>query len=369
MQHILLIILLITSLYSGGPDKVATLDRGLWIDKITDKKSYDRASRYEIISYVNRINSTKIDTPSEIKAFISKDKINLISVEKFKAFTKQNLLNNFYNAQKSCLIGEDFCQKVPNFETLKSLANSYIPSKEQIKWYKDSQRFFSYYLYEQVRLSALSPTITSEIEKIDDREVQGFEYNDGEFLLTFDDGTKYKRTKKVIEILEEKNINGIFFVLGENLEKSIKSKGIQNIKNLYANSCVGSHAYIHKSHQRLKDWKSSYDKTRKLIVDNNLSNSKIIWFRPPYGQRHQKLINHLSNIGDKVMLWNIDSQDWNRKLNKKQIQDRVLTLMLVHRKGILLFHDIHTKAPTIVKELSTYYEKNIFKFLDCRNKL
>jgi len=365
MKHLFLTLLAITGLFAVGPTKVATFDRALWLDPINSKSAFNKASRHEIISYVNQIANTDLSSKKKIKAFVFRKKVSVDSVNRWKVFTQKNLLSNFQEAQKSCTKNEVLCSKVSTWQELVNLATAYTPNEKYKAWYEASQTFFSYYLYEQARLAALFPKVTSEIEKLDASEMQGFNYKDGEFLLTFDDGPKYARTKAITEMLREKEIHGLFFVLGNNLEASVKKYGSKTIANLYKDSCVGSHGFVHKSHQRLNSWQSSYDKTRDLIKSNGL-NSSSIWFRPPYGQRHKKLIKYLDKLGDKVMLWNIDSQDWNRKLTAKKVEDRVLTLMLLHRKGIILFHDIHPKAIKVIESLNVYRSKSI-KWVDCRN--
>ena len=366
MRVILLLSLLIVSLFAVGPTRVATFDRALWSEPIVDKTSFNKASRHEIISYVYQLSTRTFHSQSSLKKFVGRKRVSLASVKRWRKFTQNNLLNNFKEAQKTCKHQNGLCTQVNTWEDLSDLAISYKhkPHYEHWAWYQASQKFFSYYLYEQVRLAALFPKTTSEIEKLDDSEMQGFNYEDGEFLLTFDDGPKYARTKAINEMLRKKDIHGLFFVLGNNLKRSLRKHGSKKIANLYKGSCVGSHGFIHKSHQHLRTWKSSYDKTRKLIVNNGLNNSSI-WFRPPYGQRHKTLIRHLARLGDAVMLWNIDSQDWNRKLNAKKIEDRVLTLMLLHRKGIILFHDIHPKAIKVVEALNRYRGESV-KWVDCR---
>jgi peptidoglycan/xylan/chitin deacetylase (PgdA/CDA1 family) len=364
MRFILLLSLLIINLFAVGPTRVATFDRALWQQPITDKSSFNNASRHEIISYVKQIANTNLSTTRAIKKFVGRKRVSLTSVQKWKKFTQNNLIKNFKEAQKSCTNNKKLCKKINTWEELANLATHYKPSSTEWAWFQASQEFFSYYLYEQARLAALFPKTTSEIDKLDSSEMQGFNYKDGEFLLTFDDGPKYKRTKAINEMLRKRNIHGLFFLLGNNLEKSLKKHGSKNLAEIYNGSCVNSHGFIHKSHQRLKTWQSSYDKTRKLIMDNGLNKGKI-WFRPPYGQRHKKLIAHLKTLGDKVMLWNIDSQDWNRKLSAKKVEDRVITLMLLHRKGIILFHDIHPKAIKVVQDLDQYKDQWV-KWVDCR---
>ncbi len=359
--------------YAVGPTKVATFDRSLWGESLSTQSSFDKASRYEILSYVRQIINTNLSTTTVLKKFVGRKNVNLSSVQKWKKSTKEELLQNFQLAQKTCTTSNkfslDLCKKVNSWAELSIMAREYTPKVNKKEWYKASQTFFAYYLYEQARLAALFPKITSEIDKLDASEVQGFNFEDGEFLLTFDDGPKFKRTEKLSLLLQEKDIHGLFFVLGNNLEKSLKVHGKKKIKKLYNGSCVGSHGFIHKSHQRLKTWKSSYDKTRALIANNNLQNTPKakVWFRPPYGQRHKKLISYLATLNDTVMLWNIDSQDWNRNLSAKKVEDRVVTLMLLHRKGIILFHDIHPKAIKVVNVLNEYREQKTISWVDCRS--
>jgi peptidoglycan/xylan/chitin deacetylase (PgdA/CDA1 family) len=364
MRYIILLFLSILHLFAVGPTKVATFDRALWSEPITTKALFDKASRHEIISYANQIIKTDLDSKSAIQKFVGRKRISVESLNRWREFTQKNLVSNFKEAQKSCKNNQNLCTPISNWSDLSKLATSYKPNSKLWSWYQASQTFFSYYLYEQARLASLFPKTTSEIERLDSSEMQGFNYRDGEFLLTFDDGPKYKRTKAINEMLRKRDIHGFFFVLGNNLEKTLKKHTSKELIDTYQGSCVGSHGFIHKSHQRLKTWDSSYNKTRELIMQSGL-NSQKIWFRPPYGQRHKKLINYLKTLADRVMLWNIDSQDWNRKLNAKNIEDRVITLMLLHRKGIILFHDIHPKAIKVVKALDAYKGRGV-KWVDCR---
>ena len=66
------------------------------------------------------------------------------------------------------------------------------------------------------------------------------------------------------------------------------------------------------------------------------------------------------------MLWNIDSQDWNRRLSGKQIAHRVEALMLLGRRGTVLFHDIHPRALATMERLQSLVRANNQKWIDCR---
>ena len=66
------------------------------------------------------------------------------------------------------------------------------------------------------------------------------------------------------------------------------------------------------------------------------------------------------------MLWNIDSQDWSSKINASEVSDRVITLMLLWRKGIILFHDIHPKAKEALPVITKTLNKSGLQFIDAR---
>ncbi|WP_246888566.1 hypothetical protein [Pseudomonas chlororaphis] len=70
--------------------------------------------------------------------------------------------------------------------------------------------------------------------------------------------------------------------------------------------------------------------------------------------------------GIKVMLWGIDSQDWSKSISASAASQRVQTLMLLWRRGIILFHDIHNKAPLAVPALIAANKSNGVKWVDCR---
>lgn len=44
-------------------------------------------------------------------------------------------------------------------------------------------------------------------------------------------------------------------------------------------------------------------------------------------------------VFERIVLWNIDSQDMSPGLSIQQVADRVTTLMLLWRKGIIRWHD------------------------------
>ncbi|MFP3519600.1 polysaccharide deacetylase family protein, partial [Pseudomonas sp. SIMBA_077] len=84
-------------------------------------------------------------------------------------------------------------------------------------WGEASGQFHQQYLNEQLRLAALFPAVSSEIQRMDPAERLGDELADRQFLLTFDDGPSLRDgpTDQLIEVLRAYDLHSLFFVLGD----------------------------------------------------------------------------------------------------------------------------------------------------------
>ena len=359
---------LVFNLYAYDINKVGIINRDDFPFQIEDNKSFDIASRFEILNYVKQISKINVNE-NQFKEFFQKDYLDLESINRWLIFTKELLTKNYKISLKTCILGNlnEMCIDVKNWEELEYLANN-NSNKLLFDWSNLNEMFYKNYLYEQMRLSSLSKKITSEIFTLDDKEEQGFSFEDREFLITFDDGPFLPNSERISEKLNNLEINAIFFVLGENFERFLKKKDEKNQK-IYKNMCVGSHGYVHKPFPKLINWSDDYDKTKALILDSDLQGykAKKIYFRPPYGQRQNELVKKVIDEKDKLLLWNIDSQDWNKKLSEKQVYDRVFSLMLLYRKGVILFHDTNMKGIFAVENIYNNKKRREFiKFIDCK---
>lgn len=102
------------------------------------------------------------------------------------------------------------------------------------------------------------------------------------------------------------------------------------------------------------------------LASRTLEGDYLPLFRPPYGQRRSDSAGFFKANGLQLMLWNIDSQDWSKKLDAEATTQRVQTLMLLWRRGIVLFHDVHPKAAQAVPTLIRDNQHNGVQWLDCR---
>ncbi len=344
---------------AAGPAKVATLERSLWPQPLTSAVAFDRASAAEILTFARLLEATPLSNEAGIKAFTAVDKPDAASVQRWLEKTRQTLLHNYAQACGQCAASASWAALITASQ--QPVADGYQD------WAKASEAFHLRYLYEQVRLAALFPRITSEIHTFNQHEVDGFELPDRQFLLSYDDGpapdrlkegVKVNGTEQLVKALESAGMRAQFFALGERIKQQ------KAPEDFYASQCLGSHGEVHKSHQKWDGWADSINTTRTRLNDYQPGP---YWFRPPYGQRSEVLTTALQQTGEGVMLWNIDSQDWNRKLSDKDVEDRVITLMLLWRRGIILYHDIHPRALANLAALQTLQQQAGLNWRDCHS--
>ena len=215
---------------------------------------------------------------------------------------------------------------------------------------------------EQLRLAALFPKVSSEIDLFNDKEWNGDNVADRQFFLSFDDGPTGMQgtTDDTLNMLTAENKSAVFFVLGEHLLSRVSKSDAAALTGLYKNQCVASHGWEHQSHAKWDQWQNSIIRTQSLLNATLPKDNVLLLFRPPYGQRKDDSGTFFQSQSLHVALWNIDSQDWNSHVDVNDITNRMITLMLIKRHGVLLFHDVHPKAkvalPIIFAKLNNAVE-------------
>lgn len=337
--------------YSG----VAVGDRRLWMEPINTQSGFDRASRAVILFYALELDAQKT---TETKA------LNRPSVNKWLAKELNLAQRNYQLAAKTCQPSDWTCiDATGSLADLVAKARALQIPAALDAWQETTAEFMGIYVAEQIHLAAVFPVTSSEIELLNENEWNGDETSDRRFFLTFDDGPTGSggNTDDVLEMLNAQKKSAVFFVMGRSFANRRKTNGAGAMSDLYQGQCVGAHGWEHLSHEKRSKyaveggWQSSVNDTIGLLR-NSFDGTTIFLplFRPPYGQRKRESGAFFQKENLQVALWNIDSQDWNARVDAEDIVNRIEILMLVKRRGVLLFHDIHPKAqkalPVIIAE-------------------
>ncbi len=335
--------------FAQGPGVIAIGDRHLWTERVDTPGGFDRASRAAILVYVRELQKQK---DSEARLFRRPTVMRWLDKE--LALSR----SNYQNAAKGCSPADWTCVRYVNDASdLTVQANTLVVPTNLTRWNASITKFALDYIAEQVRLAALFPRTTSEIDLFDVNEFNGDGLADRKFFLTFDDGPTPAdgNTDGVLQMLAANKKTGVFFLLGGNLKGRLSQTGVAKLAIAYQGQCVGSHGWQHRSHAAAatwsdgRTWRTSVTDTQALLRSVFSDDPGLLpLFRPPYGERRADSGAFFRERGIHVALWDIDSQDWNPQLNADDVTNRIENLMLLKRHGILLFHDVFPKARAAV---------------------
>ena len=121
-----------------------------------------------------------------------------------------------------------------------------------------------------------------------------------------------------------------------------------------------------RSHSHWQDWQDSVRRSAEL-VKSKLPENYVPLFRPPDGQRRSDAEGFFKSQGLQVALWNIDAQDGAGKLKANQSAQRVLTLMLLWRHGVINFNVKQDGVKTALPWLITQTAQSGIGWEDCQN--
>jgi peptidoglycan/xylan/chitin deacetylase (PgdA/CDA1 family) len=149
---------------------------------------------------------------------------------------------------------------------------------------------------------------------------------EGSVHLTFDDGPTPGVTEWILDELARHDAKATFFCLGRNVEQH---------PELYARILAEGHRVGNHTHNHLKGW--SHRATR--YASDTLRAAAVIdspLFRPPYGRISPRQAGLLASRF-RIVMWNIISRDYNRRLSPRKCLENVVRH--VRPGDIVVFHD------------------------------
>ncbi|MHC8390375.1 polysaccharide deacetylase family protein [Pseudomonas sp. MDT2-39-1] len=354
----------------AAPGEVATLDRSTWPEQLSSPTLFDVASRAEILMFARVLLASESLDEASLAQRLSLRTINLEAVNNLRQRMWQRLLANYNFAQQSCDQDASFCFLVEDMDTLRQQAAKFQVSDDSyyIKWSEPSRLFHAQYLDEQLRKAALFPQSSSEVDRFGDYERNGDEMHDRLFLLTFDSAANVTpdNTGWVTEYLRKSNMNGTFFVLGKDIQARLAERAVASLQATYSAQCIGVQGWEFRSHSHWQDWQDSVRRSVEL-VKSKLPENYVPLFRPPDGQRRSDAEGFFEAQGLQVALWDIDAQDGAGKLKGNPSAQRVLTLMLLWRHGVINFNVKQDAVKTAMPWLITQTAQSGIGWEDCQD--
>lgn len=170
--------------------------------------------------------------------------------------------------------------------------------------------------------------------------------------LTFDDGPIPEVTEWVLKELQNYNAKATFFCIGENVQKHPHVF----IKILKDDHAVGNHTFNHLNgwKTKLKDYLVNVDVCKKQL-EINLCQTNL--FRPPYGKIKLAQAKEITQLGYKIVMWDIISKDYDKNTNKETCVDNVLNAIkpgsiIVMHDSVKAFSNLEYALPVLLKKLT-----------------
>jgi peptidoglycan/xylan/chitin deacetylase (PgdA/CDA1 family)/sulfur carrier protein ThiS len=153
--------------------------------------------------------------------------------------------------------------------------------------------------------------------------------------LTFDDGPSPMWTPQILEVLEEFEVPATFFVVGSLAERH---PGLIR-REVRVGMAVASHSYGHPLSPPFEElppkrMREEIRKGRDVLTEMGL---RVGLFRPPNGSYSQAVIRQAHRFGMRLVLWNVDPEDWRRGITSEAIVRGVLDN--VRPGSIIVLHD------------------------------
>jgi len=171
--------------------------------------------------------------------------------------------------------------------------------------------------------------------------------NEGEVILTFDDGPLRPYTRAVLKALDAHCTKATFFMVGR---MAVSDPAMVREVAKHGHT-VAAHTW---SHARLQGM--DFDKAKDEIemgfsaVAGALKGPVAPFFRFPYLRTSKETVAYLKSRSIAAFAIDVDSRDFETKDGDK-VKAKVLADLAKRRKGILLFHDIQPSTASALKSL------------------
>ena len=151
--------------------------------------------------------------------------------------------------------------------------------------------------------------------------------------LTFDMGYEAGYTEKILDVLEKNKVKAVFFITGHylNSEPDLVKRMIEE------GHTVGNHTVNHKSLPSLSE-----NEIEKEIMDLHKAlfdkfGYEMQYFRPPKGEFSEKVLDIITKLNYKTVLWSFAYDDWNENKQGREEYGKSKILDNLHNRKYYSF--------------------------------
>ena len=187
---------------------------------------------------------------------------------------------------------------------------------------------------------------------------------DGEIVLTFDDGPIRRYTKPVLDTLDAHCTRATFFSVGR-----MAIADPETLKETARRGhTIASHTWSHAKFTTISAAKATYEiELGNSAVTKALGAPIAPFFRFPYLRDTKAALAYLQSRNMSTFSIEVDSQDF-RTRNPGQVLRNVMAQLKIVKKGIILFHDIQPATAGALSSLLDNLKAGGFKVVHLVSK-
>jgi peptidoglycan-N-acetylglucosamine deacetylase len=184
----------------------------------------------------------------------------------------------------------------------------------------------------------------------DKRDAKQF-LNDGEVVLTFDDGPMKSDTRPILKALADQCTKATFFMVGQ-----MALADPDMVKEVAAGGhTIGTHTWSHKNVPSISEGHAEQEVEAAISTVSKAKGTLVApLFRFPYLNSTKQAEAYVKSRNIGVVWVDVDSMDY-RTRSPKVVEKNILAQLTKQKKGIILMHDIHAwtaaAVPDLLKEL------------------
>lgn len=181
-----------------------------------------------------------------------------------------------------------------------------------------------------------------------------------QMIFTFDGGEGSQSASTVLDILQKHNSRGTFFLTGKwvlrnpELVKRMHREGHE----------IYNHSLNHPHLPTLADERIGLQlDTMDQILFNLIGTSTKPYFRPPYGDRDERVLAVAARMGYRSVMWTVDAGDWmeSEGFTADEVRGRIFSH--VEPGAIILMHLGDTITGSILDDVFTTVERLGYKLV------
>ena len=158
--------------------------------------------------------------------------------------------------------------------------------------------------------------------------------------LTFDAGYENGNVERILDVLDEQDVVGAFFIL-----ENLIVRNTELVKRMAEDGhTVCNHTLRHKDMTKVSSVEEFAAELRALeeLYKEKTGQEMAKFYRPPEGKFDEKTLKYANDLGYKTIFWSLAYADWDNNKQPDPEASKKLLLDNIHNGAVILLHPTST---------------------------